>query len=294
MKDIKSFCKLFDLNVPNFNEFDYYINQYKKLWRWKDMDDLISLYESAESQIENIFKYKIDKSNEIIDFLKNTRAYNELNDDNLIPDLPTNKNFTLVEGKKYLSIDLKMANWQVLKKYDPSFLNELGDTYSQFLDKFNIHPVFHKSKHFRQYIFGNLNPKRQIKAQRVIINDVINRLSGVDDLNLEFIKNDEVVFSYDDITSLRIRELEDIIKNESYNVKIFKTDIKEDFRINIYLDFYENELYRELTGCNGSKYFIFLKKYILNESLDVRDLYFRFDGDLAIWNIDNLKVELND
>ncbi len=294
MKDIKSFCKLFDLNVPNFNEFDYYINQYKKLWRWKDMDDLISLYESAESQIEDIFKYKIDKSNEIIDFLKNTRAYNELNDDNLIPDLPTNKNFTLVEGKKYLSIDLKMANWQVLKKYDPSFLNELGDTYSQFLDKFNIHPVFHKSKHFRQYIFGNLNPKRQIKAQRVIINDVINRLSGIDGLNLEFIKNDEVVFSYDDITSLRIRELEDIIKNESYNVKIFKTDIKEDFRINIYLDFYENELYRELTGCNGSKYFIFLKKYILNESLDVRDLYFRFDGDLAIWNIDNLKVELND
>lgn len=294
MKDIKSFCKLFDLNVPNFNEFDYYINQYKKLWRWKDMDDLISLYESAESQIEDIFKYKIDKSNEIIDFLKNTRSYNELNDDNLIPDLPTNKNFTLVEGKKYLSIDLKMANWQVLKKYDPSFLNELGDTYSQFLDKFNIHPVFHKSKHFRQYIFGNLNPKRQIKAQRVIINDVINRLSGIDGLNLEFIKNDEVVFSYDDITSLRIRELEDIIKNESYNVKIFKTDIKEDFRINIYLDFYENELYRELTGCNGSKYFIFLKKYILNESLDVRDLYFRFDGDLAIWNIDNLKVELND
>jgi hypothetical protein len=294
MKDIKSFCKLFDLNVPNFNEFDYYINQYKKLWRWKDMDDLISLYESAESQIEDIFKYKIDKSNEIIDFLKNTRAYNELNDDNLIPDLPTNKNFTLVEGKKYLSIDLKMANWQVLKKYDPSFLNELGDTYSQFLDKFNIHPVFHKSKHFRQYIFGNLNPKRQIKAQRVIINDVINRLSGIDGLNLEFIKNDEVVFSYNDITSLQIRELEDIIKNESYNVKIFKTDIKDDFRINIYLDFYENELYRELTGCNGSKYFIFLKKYILNESLDVRDLYFRFDGDLAIWNIDNLKVELND
>ena len=31
MKDIKSFCKLFDLNVPNFDEFDYYISQYKKL-----------------------------------------------------------------------------------------------------------------------------------------------------------------------------------------------------------------------------------------------------------------------
>ena len=110
----------------------------------------------------------------------------------------------------------------------------------------------------------------------------------------QFIKYDEVIFSYDDIKSLHSPEILEIINNESYNVKIFKTDIKEDFRINIYLDFYEEELYKELTGCNGSKYFIFLKKYILNESLDVRDLYFRMDGDLAIWNIDGLKIELND
>ena len=43
---------------------------------------------------------------EAIEFLKNSRAYNELNDDNLIPDLPTNKNVTLSSDKKYLSIDL--------------------------------------------------------------------------------------------------------------------------------------------------------------------------------------------
>jgi hypothetical protein len=37
---------------------------------------------------------------------------------------------------------------------------------------------------------------------------------------------------------------------------------------------------------------MFLKKYILNETYDVRDLYFRMDGDLAIWNIDGLKVDI--
>jgi hypothetical protein len=294
MKDIKSFCKLFDLNVPNFNEFDYYINQYKKLWRWKNIDDLITLYESAELEIEDIYQFKLDKSNEAIEFLKKSRAYNELNDDNLITDLPTNKNVTLSEDKKYLSIDLKMANWQVLKKYDPFFLNELGDTYSDFLNKFDIHPIFHKSKHFRQYIFGNINPKRQVRAQRVMIEDVINKLSGFDGLTLEFIKYDEVIFSYDDIKKLQKEVLLDIIKNESYNVKIFKTKITEDFRINTYLDFFENELYKELTGCDGRKYFIYLKKYIFNEPIDIRDLYFRCDGDLAIWGVENLKIELND
>ena len=293
MKDIKSFCKLFDLNVPNFNEVDYYISQYKKLERWKNIDELISSFQSAEAEIEDMFKYKIDKSNEAIEFLKNSRAYNELNDDNLIPDLPTNKNVTFSEDKKYLSIDLRMANWQAVKKYDPFFLNELGDTYSDFLNKFNIHPIFHKSKHFRQYIFGNINPKRQVRAQRVIIEDVIKNLIGIDGLKLEFIKYDEVIFSYEDIKSLQIPVILNYLKSDLFNVKIFKTNFAEDFRVNTYLDFYEKELYKELTGCDGRKYFINLKKYILNEPLDIKDLYFRRDGDLAIWGIENLKIEFN-
>ena len=37
---------------------------------------------------------------------------------------------------------------------------------------------------------------------------------------------------------------------------------------------------------------MFLKKYIFNEPCDIRDLYFRMDGDLAIWNVDGLNIEL--
>jgi hypothetical protein len=28
MRDIKGFCKLFDLSIPEHDEFDYYINQF--------------------------------------------------------------------------------------------------------------------------------------------------------------------------------------------------------------------------------------------------------------------------
>lgn len=289
MKDIRSFVKLFDLHVPSYEDFDYYKNQYAKLKQWKNIDDLVKMYEGAEDEIEDIFAYKISKVDEVVNFLKGTRSINELNDDNLIPDLPVNKNIDFEIGKKYVSIDLKMANWQVLKKYDPFWLNELGDTYSDLLNKFNIHPIFHQSKHFRQYIFGNVNPKRQVRAQRVMIEDLVKSLPE-NNLNIEFIKWDEIIFSYSDINDIQfLKEID----SDKFHIKIFSVETKDEFRIHSYYDFNGDFLEKELVGCNGHKYFILLKKYIVNEPLDIRDLYFRCDGDLAIWSVDNLKINLD-
>ena len=47
-----------------------------------------------------------------------------------------------------------------------------------------------------------------------------------------------------------------------------------------------------MVGCNGNLFFLYLKKYVLNETLDIRDLYFKMDGNLAIWNVEGLKVSL--
>jgi hypothetical protein len=289
MKDIKSFCKLFDLNVPSYADFEYYKNLYSRLDRWKNMDELISLYEKAEEEIEDIYKYRLDKTDEIIEFIKTTRAFNDLNDDTLLPDLPTNKNFEYSEGVKYLSIDIKMANWESLKKYDPSFVNELGDTYSDLLNKFDLPEVFHRSKQLRQYIFGNLNPKRQIKAQRVMIEDLMNGLSRYN-LKVECIKTDEVIYSFENLA-----DIVDILlgfDDDMFKCKVFTIKKIDNFRVNEYLDTKRGFSHSDLVGCNGHKYFINLKKYVFNEELDVRDLYFRMDGDLAIWNVEELKVEL--
>ena len=48
-----------------------------------------------------------------------------------------------------------------------------------------------------------------------------------------------------------------------------------------------------MVGCNGNFFFMNLKKYILDEKVDIRDLYFRVDGRTAIWVIENLNLELN-
>lgn len=290
MKDIKSFCKMFDLNVASFDDFAYYKEQFSRIDRWNNLDELVDLYEKAEAEVGDMFAYRMAKIDEVVAFVKQTRAYNDMADDNLIPDLPTTKSFEYSEGVKYLSIDMKMANWQAMKRYDPSFVNELGDTYSEFLDKFGIPEVFHRSKHFRQYIFGNLNPKRQIKAQRVLLENAISSLSKYG-LKIELVKHDEVVYSFDDIRVAR--EMAKELDSELFSAKAFSVDLVENFRINNYLCLETGEVaHSEPVGCSGHRFFMYLKKYIFREPYDIRDLYFRMDGELAIWKTENLKAEL--
>lgn len=289
MKDIKGFCKLMDINVPEFQHFDYYINQLCKLERWKNLKEMIRLYEKAEEVIPDMLEYKIEKTNQIVNFLQGTRAFSELNDDNLLPDLPTTKSFEYLEGKKYLSIDIRQANWIVFKKYDPEFLNELGDTYENLLKKFDVLEIFLYSKQFRQYIFGNINPKRHGRAQRLMVQEIIEKYKHLG-LEIICIKNDEVVYSFDSFDD--ITEITKTLDKSRYKTKIFSIERVEDFRIHSHMNEVGGFLHKELAGCGGNRYFLCLKKYILNEQLDIRDLYFRVDGNSAIWNIDELKLEL--
>ncbi len=289
MKDIRSFCKLFEINIPEYSQFEYYIDQLSKLDKYKNIKELVEKFRTLESEIDDIYQFKVKKSNDIIEFIKTTRSFSELNDDNLIPDYPTTKNFVYDESKRYLSIDIKQANWTILKRYDPDFLNELGNSYSELLNKFGLPEIFQHSKTFRQFIFGNLNPKRQIKAQRVIIEEIIQKFKSYN-LEVACIKHDEIIYVVDDDITLK-----NILSEIDYNIfktKIYKVERVEDFRINSYYDQSENFLHKELVGCNAHLYYLNLKRFIFREKIDIRDLYFRLDSKLAIWNYDGLKLEL--
>ncbi len=289
MRDVKGFCKVMDITVPDLEHFDYYIEQLSKINRWKNIKYLIKLYEEAEEKHADLYQFRLDKSNEIISYLKKTRAYNELIDDNLIPFYPTTKNFEYSEDKKYISIDIRKANWTVLKKYDPEFAQELGNSYDHFLSMFDVPEIFKQSKQLRQYIFGNINPKRQGHVQRTIIQDVINRYVHLG-LDIACIKNDEIIYSFDDFS--QIDEILQTIDDNRFSTKLFTVKRVEDFRIHSYINDKGEFLYKEMVGCNGNLFFLYLKKYILEEAIDIKDLYFRMDGNIAIWKIDGLKISL--
>ena len=288
MKDPKSFVKLFDLNVPVIEHLDYYINQMSKTQKYKDIRHFLSLYEDSEVEIDDAYEFRKNKSQEIIEFIKGTNAYNELCYDKNLIDYPTAKSIEYLEEIKYLSIDLRSANWVALKHYDPAHINELGNDYIDFLSKFNLPKVFLHSKYLRQFIFGNVNPKRLIKVQRHLIQEMVRKYQ--DKLQVEGVRNDEVIFSFKDF-----KEIESIygeIDHDKYKTKIFTIERVEDFRIDTSYNVFGEILHKEMMGVDGTLFYIKLKEYITGEELDIRDLYFRSNGRKAIWALDNLKVKL--
>jgi len=288
MKDPKSFVKLFDLNVPTIDHLDYYVEQMSKTQKYKDIKTFLKMYQDIEKDISDAYEFRKNKSQEIIEFIKSTNTYNEMCYDKSLIDYPTTRSIEYVEGVKYLSVDLRSANWMSLKKYDPDHINELGSDYAKFLKKFNLPDVFIHSKYLRQFIFGNVNPKRIAKVQRNIIQEVVRRYQ--DSLQVEGVKNDEVIFSFKEF--MDIEEIYNQIDTKKYKTKIFTINRIEDFRIDTIYDINGNMSYREMSGVDGTLFFIKLKQYITGEPLDIKDLYFRSNDRLAIWIIDNLKFEI--
>lgn len=281
MKNKKDFIKLFDLNVPSLEHFDYYIDQLSKTQKFSNIYQLINLFNLADEQIEDFLQYKVNKSNQIIEFIKSTNTYTEMCYDNNLLDLPTNKSFHYEENVNYISIDLRSANWRSLKKYDQ--LNELGDSYADFLRRFDLPEVFIHSKYLRQFIFGNVNPKKQQKVQRNLTQEIVRKFS--DTFKVECVKNDEVIFSFQNLEDLKLISIDE----SKWKIKFFNIQRVEDFRIDTIFDINGNVLYKELVGVNGQQFFLKLKQYITKEALDIKDLYFKQDGKLAIWVVDNLK-----
>jgi hypothetical protein len=287
MKNKKDFIKLFDLNIPHFEHFDYYLDQLSKTDRFKDIKYHLELFEEADSSIDDFYSYKMSKTNEIIEFIKSTNTYTEMTLDKNLTSFPTNKSLQYEEGRIYLSVDLRSANWHSLKLYDQQ--NELGDSYDDFLKKFDLPKVFTHSKYLRQFIFGNVNPKKQQIIQRNIMQkDVIRKFDS--EFEIEGVKNDEVVFILNDF-----KDSDKIIKNiddEIFKIRIFKIERVEDFRVFNYYDSEGNFIRKEMIGCSGNQFYWKLKEYITGEKIDIRDLYFKSEGKLAIWNHPDLKISL--
>lgn len=286
MRDIKGFCKLFDISIPNDEYFDYYIEQLSKTNKLQNIYELISLYEDFEKDCEDVLGYKIKKSNEVVQYILNSYAYQELTC-HPITDYPVAKNFVYEEDKIYVSIDIIKANFTSFKTFDDR--NEFGESYDEFLSKFDIHPVFLHSKSFRQFIFGNTNPKRQSKLQRSIIEDLLNLLRPLK-LETLCVRADEIIYSINDFSELS--KIIDIVDQNRFKIQVFKVKRIDDFRINTYYSFNGDELKSELVACDGTKFFMFLKEYILKEPLDIKDLFFKNNGLTAIWNVEGLKISL--
>lgn len=102
-------------------------------------------------------------------------------------------------NKTFISLDLKHANFNVFRMYDPELV--LGfDTYEDMIGSVTKFDYFKKSKYLRQVIFGNMLPKKQQRLQKWVMSQIISVLHndvGIAMTDFVSASADEVVFAVD-------------------------------------------------------------------------------------------------
>eukprot|EP00906_Rhabdomonas_costata_P012417 RCo017812 len=98
-------------------------------------------------------------------------------------------------GQVFLSFDLANANFNSLRFFDPELV--LGSaTYEEFVGRFSSSFWVRSSKHFRQCLFSELNPKGQTEVMQWLsrrVASVVVREGGVPAKQLRCLNRDEVV-----------------------------------------------------------------------------------------------------
>ena len=159
-------------------------------------------------------------------------------------------------GKRFMSIDLKEANFQSLRFYD-TFIVKNKETYKEFVKTYDESPNFSESKYTRQVIFGKLNVKRQIQLEKYIIGRIHEEISNI--LPKDFIvfskQTDELIFRLPDY----------YISSGELETKI-SSIIREKVNVNVKVEIFTTGMLQLFTK-NGHSIVGITKTYLTNSKL---------------------------
>ena len=240
-KLLKRFVKDYKLPIQVVQEpyFSYFMNlydsQYKTKEKFKLLEESRNKFNSDDEFLEEYYKIR-DKVITTIKALPEYKIYNEMDMkhfDILNYNFPKHDIFNMSNvGKYFISIDLKKANFQALKWLNPELVLNC-DSYKEFLSKFTDLEYMHNSKYLREVIFGNMNPKRQVKVEKYMTNKILSLLleyNTIKENEIRMFSNDELIFektateTYELFNDIRVT---DVIKNQlDFDVDIEKFRLK--------------------------------------------------------------------
>ena len=180
--------RLIALN-PFYNSYAKYltfIEEYKKAG-----------YKNEQEYFEEYNKIK----DNAMDFIKNNKAYQEFNSCDMSKfsinaKLPSNDIYKPSnDGRKFISIDMKKANFSSLYHYNPAIFDNCS-SWEEFISKFTNNQHIKNSKYIRQVILGNCNPKRHITYEKYLTYKLLEYLMAIFDIKVEYFSNDEIVLEY--------------------------------------------------------------------------------------------------
>lgn len=269
----KRFVKDYNFPIPIINEeyFFYYLNLYEEdygsLTKYKKLMELID--SKYNGDIESFLSNYYDIRDNIITTVLNNDSFKKFNTMDMgvyaIKDKPniTSNNIYNQEniGKFFISIDLKKANFQTLRNIDKNIVFG-ADTYEDFISKFTDLEYVKESKYTREVVFGKLNPKRHITAEKYFICNLYKKIVETHpylDGCAVSLANDEIIFN-----------VNFLFYNDKFTCFAFRKQIEEiamDMGFEVHVDFFH------LKGYN----LVFKESRSVRKTFYIKD-YFCTDG----------------
>lgn len=294
----KRFCKDQNLPIKVYSE-PIFTERLKLFDAYEKYLEFCAMFRIRfDSDEQAYFAYYNDLKDRIINYIKESEAFQSLNKADMykefpiygegIPKVDTYKDKNI--GKSFLSIDMKKANFNALVHYgneigtpfSPNLTHDIDKSWSQFMEMFTDIPYFATSKYIRQVVFGNCNPKRVIAYETYLMTDFLSKIQFEGETFLtsvpHFLKkdiysmcSDEIILHMDD---LRLQDIEYIQKRiaespldlrmEQYTIgKIAGTDVF----VKIFTDG-EMEI-----KCTSAEEAVFAQKLIKGIPFDDHDFY---------------------
>lgn len=206
INNIKKFRQRFvkDYNLPinifDDNLFEYYIQLYDFFPYPRYKETIEKIENEYDGCVEKWLEYCASVRDNAINGVMETDEYKKFNSMDL-----SQYNFTPIcgerscyteetNGKRFLSIDLRKANFQALK-----YVGVISDvTYEQFANRFGGDDYIANSKYLRQVIFGKMNPSRQIKIEKYLMSKVYEVIKDVTEkysFTIFSMNSDELIFA---------------------------------------------------------------------------------------------------
>jgi hypothetical protein len=253
------FVKDYNLPINVFDEelFKYYMDLYhffpKEKWETLKKD----IQDKYRGNVEVWLNYCAEVRDKAINGVMETQKYKDFNSSDLSKyklskNIGEHSYYTeATNGCKFISIDLKKANFQTMK-----YVGVIDDeTYSDFIDRFGGDEYIKNSKYLRQVIFGKMNPGRTITVEKYIMSKIMDIVESliVNGIELYSQNSDEIVYKViDDISIVGMM----IFCNTVENV------VKQKMNIDVRAEYVEIKKL-PIVNCNGNNVDAFVRKNLL-------------------------------
>lgn len=286
----KRFCR--DNNLPiSVYENPYFYERvcaidklFKSVSKFAGFCEMLEAFDSEQ----DFLAYYNQNKQKLIDLIKESDAYKSFLDEKYnISAMFPKRNVYIEEndGKRFVSIDMKKANFSALMHYSSNIFGG-NKTWEEFVLEHTNCKYMASGKYIRQVIFGACNPKAQIQYEKYLTNQLAQHISNsIDGVTVFSQGEDEIIIdmSASDITVSQLKEMVsscpegvgDLYSVEHYALHKIKGT---DGWMKSYI--YPSEARVEFKCLEADIYHQIAKHY-LGKKINKNDLVFMHNGKLA-------------